>query len=49
MGAVRDDEPQFVEVSGDALKQAAADYARIWGAMPEDDDTGDPAEGPTAD
>lgn len=29
--SIADDEPQFEELSGDALTKAAADYKRVWG------------------
>lgn len=31
MGALKDDEPQFQELSGAELAAAAAEYKKIWG------------------
>lgn len=40
MSALRDDEPQFREVTGAAAEAAAAEYKRIWGEdMPTADTT----------
>lgn len=43
MGALRDDEPQFVELTDDEHAKAAAEYKRIWGTelsagTPDEDD-----------
>lgn len=44
MGALKDDEPQFQELTGDELAKAAAEYKRIWGSdisegTPDEPDT----------
>lgn len=45
--SMADDEPQFQELSGDAVAKAAAEYRRVWGEdMPTADspDTSDDSE-----
>ncbi len=36
MGALKDDEPQFQELTGDELAKATAEYERIWGGKISD-------------